>query len=117
MNIRIGAAVITSDGQRIGRIVRLVYHSDEGRVEEVVVHKNMALAHDHIVPQDAIEWVDPHHNVHLRITAEQARALPEFFEYEYVAPTPNDARTLPYPAESGISGGTAGVMPILWRNS
>lgn len=77
MQIALGQAVFTSDGQRIGTIDRVLLNPKRHHVEHIVVHRGLFLDDDKVVARAAIERVDAG-GVHLSIDAEAAKELLRF---------------------------------------
>jgi len=84
MQIALGQTVLSSDGQKIGTIERVLLNPAGNFVEHFVVHRGISLSDDKVVERVAIERVDST-GVHLVIDAEAAKLLPRF-EYSF-APT------------------------------
>jgi uncharacterized protein YrrD len=82
VQIALGQSVITSDGQKIGIIERVLLNPSGNFVEHVVVHRGITLSDDKVVARVAIERVDSS-GVHLSIDADAAKTLPNF-EYTFI---------------------------------
>ena len=78
MILDIGSDVLSSDGQTVGRVDRIIYQPDTMTVREFVVHEGVFFTTDRIVARDLIDRVDEDHAVHLRITAEETADLAPF---------------------------------------
>jgi sporulation protein YlmC with PRC-barrel domain len=88
MRINLGTKVITSDGKDVGKIDRLVVDPRSDRMQEFVVRKGFFVEHDIIIPIGEVEdrvGNDDDNTVHLRLTADQVKQLPEFVEHSYMA--------------------------------
>lgn len=114
MRINLGAKVVTSDGTDVGKIDRLVVDPRSDRMQEFVVRKGFFVEHDVIIPIGEVEdrvGNDDDSTVHLRMTADQVKQLPEFVETSYMA-APDGM----YPGLFGDSIGTAGATGggFLW---
>src|SRR6476469_9234044 len=88
MRINLGTKVVTSDGKDVGKIDRLVVDPRTERMQEFVVRKGFFTEHDVIIPIGEVEdrvGNDDDDTIHLRMTADQVKGLPEFVEYSYMA--------------------------------
>jgi uncharacterized protein YrrD len=117
MDIKLGKEVLSSDGTYLGKVDRIVVDPTTHEMVEIIVHKGFLFTTDRMIELPFIEEVDEDSIVHLNITAEQAAELPTFYEHEYVVPSAGELRDTPYPLSGGVSGGTAGTMPLLWRST
>ena len=86
MQIALGQTVLSSDGQKIGIIERVLLNPAGNFVVHFVVHRGISLNDDKIVERVAIECVDSA-GVHLVIDAEAAKTLPRF-EYSFAPVDP-----------------------------
>lgn len=112
MRINLGTKVVTSDGKDIGKIDRLVVDPRTDRMQEFVVRKGFFTERDIIIPIGEVEdrvGNDDDDAVHLRITADQVRQLPEFVEHSYMA-----APAGMYPGLFGDGVGMAGAGAGGW---
>ncbi len=111
MRINLGTKVMSADGKDVGKIDRLVVDPRSERMQEFVVRKGFFVEHDIIIPiGDVVDGVgnDDDAEIHLRLTADQVKQLPEFVEASYMA-APDGM----YPGYFGAaSGGLAGSL--LW---
>lgn len=88
MRINLGTKVVTADGKEIGKIDRLVVDPRTDRMQEFVVRKGFFVEHDTIIPIGEVEdrvGNEDEETVHLRMTADQVKQLPDFVEHSYVA--------------------------------
>ena len=83
MRIALGQTVLSSDGQKIGVIERVLFGSPGNVVEHVVVHHGITLQDDMVVSRIKIERVDAS-GVHLSLDAEATKQLPRF-DYSFAA--------------------------------
>lgn len=83
MQIALGQAVYTRDGQRIGTIDRVLLNPVGNHVEHFVVHRGIFLDDDKVVARISIDRVDGT-GVHLTIDAATAKELSRF-EHSYDA--------------------------------
>lgn len=107
MRINLGTKVVTSDGKDIGKIDRLVVDPRTDRMQEFVVRKGFFTEHDIIIPIGEVEdrvGNDDEDTVHLRMTADQVKQLPDFVEHSYMA-----APTGMYPGLFGDAVGMGGA--------
>lgn len=89
MRINLGTKVVTSDGNEIGKIDRLVVDPRTDEMREFVVHKGFFLQHDIIIPIGAVRdqiGNDDEDAIHLMLSSEDVARMPEFVEAAYVAP-------------------------------
>jgi uncharacterized protein YrrD len=77
MQIALGQAVYTSDGQRIGTIDRVLLNPVGNQVEHFVVHRGFFFDDDKVVARISIDRVDGN-GVYLSIDAQAAKALTRF---------------------------------------
>ncbi|MCM8749614.1 PRC-barrel domain-containing protein [Thermomicrobiaceae bacterium CFH 74404] len=114
MQIELGKPVVSKDGERVGRVDRIALDYDTREVEQIIVHQGVLLTRDRIVDRDLIERVEDDGTVRLAITAAEVERLPEFVEAEFVRPTEEDLRSLPYvlPGVPVATGAT-----ILWTSA
>lgn len=90
MRIELGAGVRTLDGKTAGKVSQMDVDPSKQTLDSFVVHTGL-LGEDLIVPVDDIARVDPDDTIHLKITTEQLRALPQLF----VAPFVRDEARIP----------------------
>lgn len=112
MRINLGTKVMTADGKDIGKIDRLVVDPRTDRMQEFVVRKGFFTEHDIIIPIGEVEdrvGNDDEDTIHLRMTADQVKQLPDFVEHSYVA-APDGM----YPGLFGDGVGVAGVTGGGW---
>ncbi len=114
MRINLGTKVMTADGKDVGKIDRLVVDPRSERMQEFVVRKGFFTEHDIIIPIGEVEdraGNDDDDTIHLRMTAEQVKQLPDFVEHSYVA-----APSGMYPGLFGDSVGMGGATGggLLW---
>jgi len=112
MRINLGTKVVTADGTDVGKVDRLVVDPRTDRMQEFVVRKGFFVEHDVIIPIGEVEdRVGNDDTIHLRMTAEQVKQLPEFIEASYMA-APDGM----YPGLFGDSIGMAGTASggFLW---
>jgi sporulation protein YlmC with PRC-barrel domain len=114
MRINLGTKVMTADGKDVGKIDRLVVDPRSERMQEFVVRKGFFTEHDIIIPIGEVEdraGNDDDDTVHLRMTADQVKQLPDFVEHSYMA-APDGM----YPGLFGDSVGMGGLGGggLLW---
>lgn len=78
MHLDIGSNVVTSDGQEVGKVDRIVFEPDSMRMREFVIHKGLFFTTDHIVHRELVDHIDDDHVVHLRLAADETDQLPPF---------------------------------------
>jgi len=114
MRINLGTKVVTADGKDVGKIDRLVVDPRTERMQEFVVRKGFFTEHDTIIPIGEVDdraGNGDDDTIHLRMTADQVKKMPEFVEHSYMA-----APTGMYPGLFGDSVGMAGMGGggLLW---
>jgi uncharacterized protein YrrD len=77
MHIALGQTVLSSDGQKLGTIDRVVLNPADNHVEQFIVHRGLLLDDDKIVDRGSIDRVEGD-RVHLTIDASTAHQLPQF---------------------------------------
>jgi uncharacterized protein YrrD len=83
MQFRENADVMTSDGEKIGRIDRVVVDPTTGEVTHLVVKKGLLFTRDKVVPVDRLE-VTAEKQVVLKELADDPDSFPDFEETQYV---------------------------------
>lgn len=111
MQIQLGKPVVSKDGKQVGRVDRIALDYETREVKQIVVHQGVLLTHDRLVDRELIDRVDEDGTVHLALTAAEVDRLPEFVEAEFIVPTEEDVRGLPF-IEPGVPGGIGAA--VLW---
>jgi sporulation protein YlmC with PRC-barrel domain len=114
MRINLGTKVMTADGKDVGKIDRLVVDPRSERMQEFVVRKGFFTEHDTIIPIGEVDdrvGNDDGDTIHLRMTAEQVKQLPEFVEHSYMA-APDGMYPGLFGDSVGMGGATGGGL--LW---
>jgi uncharacterized protein YrrD len=83
VHIALGQTVLSTDGQKIGCIDRVVLNHVDNHVEQFIVHRGILLDDDKIVDRGMIDRVDGD-RVYLEIDAAAAQQLPRF-EFSFMA--------------------------------
>ena len=114
MRINLGTKVMTADGKDVGKIDRLVVDPRSERMQEFVVRKGFFTEHDIIIPIGEVDdraGNDDDDTIHLRMTEDQVKKLPDFVEHSYM-----DAPNGMYPGLFGDSIGMGGATGggLLW---
>lgn len=113
MELELGSNVVSSDGEDVGKVDRLVVDPETREVSEIIIHKGFFLTEDRVVPMTSIRGVDNDGTVRLGVSAHDIDQLPLFVERAYYIPTEEEYSTLPYMgANSVIAPGLA--APLLW---
>lgn len=115
MRINLGTKVVTVDGQDVGKIDRLVVDPRSERMQEFVVRKGFFVEHDIIIPIGEVDdrvGNDDDDTVHLRMTADQVKQLPDFVEHSYMS-APDGMYPGLFGDSVGMGGATAGGG-LLW---
>lgn len=86
LDVRIGSEVYCRDG-RAGRLERVVLSPRRRQVTHLVVAKGLLLRKDVVVPIELVERVEDG-RVYLSLTIAELNQLPEYHEFDYVAPDP-----------------------------
>lgn len=84
MRIELGATVRTADEEEVGTVDQLVVDANKREVAAFILHTGRFHTHDHVVPIDTIARVDEANIIHLRLTAAQLQAMPEFESRNFV---------------------------------
>jgi uncharacterized protein YrrD len=113
VEIRLGAAVVTSDGAEVGKVDRIVVEPDTQEFLEIVVHKGFWFSEDRIIAMEHIDHVNDDGAIVLNIDRQRAGTLPPFAMQEYRVAKVADIGSYPMPGGTGSSM----VEPILWRES
>lgn len=111
MDLELGKPVVSSDGQQIGKVDRLVFDANTRELRQIIVHQGAFLSKDRIVDRPMIEMVDADGTVHLNATAQMVEQLPEFVEANFIIPQEDQLRWFPHAWVN--SGGGVGA-PILF---
>lgn len=85
MEVNIGAEVETRDGLVAGEIERVVMEPSTNNLLSLVVRMGLRQARHIVVPIGEVERATKE-KVHLRLTAEDLDAMPDFVESEYAPP-------------------------------
>lgn len=84
MYVRLGAAVLGSDGEEVGKVNRLVIDRKTLQIIEVTAKKGWLLTKDRIVTREMASDVDAEGRIHLKMTSKEAEQLGEYFVTDYV---------------------------------
>ncbi len=107
MRIELGAHVWTHEGKPAGKVSRLVVDTSQQTLDSFVVHTQW-MGQDVIVPIQRVERVDADDTIHLSITEEQFRELPQYFVTEFVTGNPTDVQQEMYDFE----GAGRAMLPL-----
>ena len=110
MKIDIGKEVIGSDGEKIGKVDRLVLDSDTNELRKFIVHKGMFWSEDKIVDLELVSEVDAGGNIHLKVPSDDEDTLPGFVEETHRVATDEETTSLGY----GAFVGTAPYAPVMF---
>jgi uncharacterized protein YrrD len=113
-HIRLGAPVYSRDGQKLGKVDRLILNDTRRRVKALVVHK-LILGGDKIIEMPLVERVGEK-GIVLRIDADEAERLPAFLREEFVEVTPEAALDALY-ASLAPGVGTFLASPVAGRHT
>jgi uncharacterized protein YrrD len=108
MNIELGKDVISSDGENLGKVDRLVLNSDTNDLIKFVVHKGMFWSDDRIIDLELVSNIDSGGHVHLRVASDDEDKMPAFVEETFRVASEDESRHLGY----GAYTGTAPYAPI-----
>jgi uncharacterized protein YrrD len=112
MDIELGKAVMTNDGEQVGDVERLIVDPDQRVVREFLIKEGMLLSTERVVDIDLITSIDGDGTIHLSISSDEVESLPPFVENRYVSPTEHELNEMPQ-AWFGAAGG-AGGGPLIW---
>ena len=110
MKIDIGKEVIASDGEKIGKVDRLVIDSETQDLSKFIVHKGMFWSEDKIVDLELVSEIDADGNVHLSVPSDDEDTMPPFVEETHRVATDDEVTSLGY----GAFVGTAPYAPIMY---
>lgn len=110
MKIDIGKDVIASDGEKIGKVDRLVLDNQSKDLSKFIVHKGMFWSEDKIVDLELVTKVDADGNVHLSVPSDDEDTMPAFVEDTHRVATDEEVQSMGY--ESYV--GTAPYAPIMF---
>ena len=108
MNLELGKDVIASDGEKMGKVDRLILNSDTNDLIKFVVHKGMFWSDDRIIDLELVSNIDSDGHVHLRVASDEEDKMPAFVEETFRVASEDESRNLGY----GAYTGTAPYAPI-----
>lgn len=85
MHIELGAHVWTQEGKVAGKVSKLIVNTDQQTLDSFVVHTQW-MGQDLIVPIRDVARVDTDDTIHLTLTDERFRELPQYFVANFVTP-------------------------------
>jgi uncharacterized protein YrrD len=100
--VEIGQDIISSDGQKIGTLDRLVLNTENNHVENLVVDHGI-LSNDKLIDTDLIARTEPDRII-LSLTKDEADELPDFVKEEYSVAPPETQIADPYIAPAMAGG-------------
>ena len=103
MHIELGAHVWTQEGKVAGKVSKLVVDTDAQTLDSFVVHTQW-MGQDMIVPLTSVERVDADDTIHLAITEEHFRELPQYFSTAFVTSDPSEMEGVMYNEETAVRG-------------
>ena len=103
MHIELGAHVWTQEGKVAGKVSKLVVDTDAQTLDSFVVHTQW-MGQDMIVPIASVERVDADDTIHLAITEEHFRELPQYFSTAFVTSDPSEMEGVMYNEETAVRG-------------
>lgn len=112
MRIELGAHVWTQDGQQAGKVSRLVMDTSQQTLDAFVVHTQW-MGDDVIVPIKDVAQVEANDTIHLTITEEQFRALPQYIVTQFVTGSPTEEQNVLYDYEGAGRGMVPQSVPNL----
>lgn len=98
MRVELGARVLTSDDEDVGKIEKLVVDPETGEVSLAVLRTGTLLTKDRELRVEELQAGEGS-DLRVRYTAEQVDRLPEFVESAYTQPTAGYSSPLGYPAD------------------
>ena len=108
MRFEFGKSVLTSDGERVGSVDRLVIDPTAGTLPEFIVHRGVLLREDRIVERQLVDHVEPDGTVKLNAPSRHMELLPRFAAHEYITPPSDEKRYGAYPL-----GHSRGPVPFM----
>ena len=104
MDIELNKPVVTTDGEEIGTVDRLIVEQDSLKIREFVVQQGTFLSSDKIVDVEQIANVGADGTIHLKLSQDQVDDLNEFVESRYVKPSPEQESLMPQTWAAGAGG-------------
>jgi len=83
MQIKIGAPVITLDGEQVGVLDRVVIEPGTNEITHLVVEKGFLFTTDKVIPMEMV-GASTENKVSLRVKATDLEQIPDFLDLEYV---------------------------------
>jgi sporulation protein YlmC with PRC-barrel domain len=96
MRVDLGAKVMTSDGEDVGRVKHLVLDPSTTELRTAVVEHGVLNKESRMVPIASIASATEE-ELRLDLTKDEYEQLPEFFHGDYTAPPPGYALPVSYP--------------------
>lgn len=84
MQFEDGAQVISADGEKVGKITRVVIEPETKEATHIVIQKGLLFTEDKIVPMSMVGPAGEEH-VELRVNAGSLDQLPDFEESHFIA--------------------------------
>lgn len=111
MEFNRGAEVLSSDGESVGKLSRVVLDPRTRKVGYLIVERGMLFTEDKVVPMDFVEGVREG-KVHLNANKEGLDRLDTFDETHYVPLDPAGEEVQAYYWYPPLSGATMGGYPL-----
>jgi sporulation protein YlmC with PRC-barrel domain len=96
MRVDLGARVITSDGEEVGRVKHLVLDPATTELRTAVVEHGLLNRESRMVPIASITSANEK-EIRVDLTKDQYEQLPEFIQTDYTSPPPGYALPVSYP--------------------
>jgi uncharacterized protein YrrD len=84
--IQLGSEVSSSDGQKIGKVDKIVVDPPSRSLVALIVQENWEHTSDRILDMEQVDHVDEHGHVHTSITLAQAKHLKTFVKQTFATP-------------------------------
>ncbi|MNS30875.1 PRC-barrel domain protein [compost metagenome] len=107
----IGANVHTRDDRDAGRVWRVAFDPNAGKVTHIIIHKGFLTGRNVVVPMANVDHVEDDH-IHLNIGTSELHALPDFQETDFLPPEEGWEYPLAYPP-----GGVVWPMSLTWAGA
>lgn len=83
-DIKLEKDVVSSDGEVVGSVDRIIVHPKSLEVEGIVVHEGILFTTDRIVEEEFIDRVDADGTIYLNVSKDEEERLPELVKARFV---------------------------------
>lgn len=94
-SIELGAKIVSSDGQDVGKVDSLVLDYNTREVQSIICRSGVLLAVDRILPIGLISRRDADGNLILNVNSDEVHQQQEFVEREFRTATPEELEPMP----------------------